>query len=338
MSLKAVVLAAGQGTRMKSNTAKVLHYLGGKRILGHVVDGVLNAGARDITIVVGRQRKEVENLFKGPNINFVVQEQQLGTGHAMMQAAGSLSGFDGDVLVTCGDVPLILPETYGKLAEVHEKEGNSLTVLTSVFNDPGTYGRIIRNAENKVTGIIEAKDATSEELAVREINTGIYMFRVPPMLAALEELSTDNAQGEYYLTDLVRIFIDKGLKVAALAAADPAEVTGINSRADLATASAELNRRTIRRLMESGVTIVNPSSTWIESSVQAERDTIIAPFCVIEGSTFLGEGTSIGPFSRLKDVETGKNVTIEGHVNLEGTVIEEGVKVLPGVNIPGFRR
>jgi len=241
---------------MKSSTAKVLHPLDGKPVLEHVIDGLKNAGFKKIILVVGKQRDQVEARFGSiRGVSFAVQEEQLGTGHAVQQAAPMLTGVKGDVLVTCGDIPLLLGETYRALAEFHSREQNYLTVLTSIFESPGLYGRVVRDSTGGVVKIVEARDADKDELEILEINTGIYIFRNREMLEEIEFLSPDNDQGEYYLTDLVERFISKGYKVGALAGADPEEVIGINSRHDLAAAGRVLNRRTLYGLMYEGLTI-----------------------------------------------------------------------------------
>lgn len=337
--MNAIVLAAGLGTRMKSSTAKVLHPLDGKPVLEHVVYGLRIAGFEKIILVIGKQREQVEAEFgEVPGISFAVQEKQLGTGHAVKQAAPLLKEVEGDVLVTCGDIPLILAETYKSLAEYHEREGNYLTVLTSIFESPGLYGRVIRDSSGRVTRIVEARDADADEIRIREINTGIYLFRNKEMLEELRSLSPDNDQGEYYLTDLVEKFISKGYKVGAVAGADPEEVIGINSRRDLAEASGVMNRRNLERLMDEGVTMEDPRTVRIEASVRIGMDTVIGPSCVIEGETIIGEDARIGPFTHLKDARIGDGAVISGFVRLDGETVDGGAIIPPGGMIPPGKR
>lgn len=339
----AVILAAGKGTRMKSALPKVLHQVGGRPMLAHVLAAATDAGAARSIAVVGFGADQVKEVI-GDAAEFVIQAEQLGTGHAVMQAAPALAGHSGTVMVLCGDTPLLTPELLEKLYTAHRDAGATATVLTARMPDPAGYGRVIRDSAGRVTKIVEQKDATPAELAVNEINTGIYCFECQPLLAALGGLTRSNSQGEYYLTDVIGICVSQGAKVWAFTADDHGETLGINSRRQLAEAEQVLRRRKLDELMESGVTIMDPASTFIDHSVVIAPDTVIYPFTWIEGATVIGDGAAIGPSTRLSDVTVGAgsviqfsyahecaigaNVTVGPYVHLRpDTVLADGVKV-----------
>ncbi|HOK07236.1 MAG TPA: NTP transferase domain-containing protein [Syntrophales bacterium] len=232
----ALVLAAGKGTRMKSDLAKVLHPVCGRPMLAYVLDCAREVGVERIVVVVGHQAKEVRRAFADDDLVFVEQERQLGTGHAVLQAAGAFDGYRGDVLILCGDVPLLRPATLRSLLDDHRRQGAAVTVMTVFLDDPGSYGRVLRDADGSVRGIVEARDCTGRELAVGEINTGIYCADASFLFDAVGRIGNDNAQGEYYLTDIMAIAHSSGLKTAAFVAPDPREVMGINTPEDLAEA------------------------------------------------------------------------------------------------------
>jgi UDP-N-acetylglucosamine diphosphorylase/glucosamine-1-phosphate N-acetyltransferase len=238
-----LILAAGQGTRMKSDLAKVLHPLCGKPLVEHVVRSAQQAGMAKIVVVVGHQADQVRSALKGSDVEFVLQAEQKGTGHAVMQALPIIQNFAGELLVLYGDVPLIRPGTINDLLKEHRKERNACTMLTTIIEQPASYGRIIRDKDGSVSRIVEAKDASPEELAVKEINPAIYAFENQKLVEALSQLKPNNKQGEYYLTDVIGIFKGQGLKIAAQIVDDSREVLGINTPEELAECEEYLNRR-----------------------------------------------------------------------------------------------
>lgn len=306
--LTTVILAAGKGTRMKSSLPKVLHKAGGKAMLAHVLAAAKEAGAVRNIVVVGFGGETVEKALAG-EADFVTQEEQLGTGHAVLQAEPLLHEEKGTVLVLCGDTPLLTGKLLKKLAKEHAAAGAKATVLTAVMPDATGYGRIIRAADGTVERIVEHKDATEEERNVREVNSGIYCFEAPDLFAALHEVKNDNAQGEYYLPDVLEILRKKGEKIFAATADDYEETLGVNSRAQLAASEKILRRRKNEALMAEGVTLMDPDTTYVDVDVIVGRDTVLYPGTWLEGATVIGEGCEIGPNSRFQDVKVGAHVT-----------------------------
>lgn len=306
--LLTVVLAAGKGTRMKSALPKVLHGVGGKPMLQHVLDAARAAGSQRDVVVVGFGGESVKETI-GAQAEFVVQAEQLGTGHAVMQAAHLLADFQGTVMVLCGDTPLLEGELLEKLYQAHQAAGAQATVLTAKMPDATGYGRIVRDATGAVRRIVEQKDASAAELQIDEVNSGIYCFECAALFDSLAKLNCDNAQGEYYLTDVLEILNRQGEKVWAMIADDYEQTLGINSRAQLAGAESILRRRKTAALMDAGVTIMDPASTFIDAEVEIGRDTVIYPFTWLEGKTTVGEGCTLGPNSRFSDCVIGDCVT-----------------------------
>lgn len=327
MGLAAVILAAGKGTRMKSSLPKVLHRVCGRTMLEHVLLAVQKTGAQKTVLVVGHQGELVAESARG-KAETVYQAEQLGTAHALLQCRQALKGFDGDILVVCGDTPLLTSQTLLQLQAEHSRCGFAATVLTAVLPDPTGYGRIIRNTTGKIMKIVEQKDATPGELAVSEINTGVYCFKAEGLFEALSEIRPDNAQGEYYLTDIIEYYIARGKPVGAVITGDASEVTGINDRCQLALVENVLRRRILDRLMMSGVTIMDPASTFIDDTVHIGADSIIYPFTFIEGESKIGENCIIGPASRLIDVSLGCRVNVQNSVIIESRV-EDGCNIGP---------
>ena len=309
--LLAIILAAGKGTRMKSALPKVLHSIGGKTMVEHVLTAAHMAGAKRKVVVVGFGAESVESTL-GTQAEYVVQAQQLGTGHAVMQASSCLQDFDGTVMVLCGDTPLLRGQTLAKLFAEHQATQGSATVLTAYMTDPTGYGRVIRDDKGQVLKIVEQKDATSSELAVHEVNTGIYCFDRVALFDALHSITCDNMQGEYYLTDVIGILVKAQVKakVYAVQVDDAEETLGINSRMQLAQAEKILRRRKLVSLMDNGVTIMDVDSTFIDDQVNIEADTVIYPFTWIEGDTTIGRGSKIGPNSRIQNSAIGENATL----------------------------
>lgn len=300
----AIILAAGKGTRMRSKYPKVLHKVGGKPMLQHVIDAATAAGAQRKVIIVGHEAEMVAEMV-GTQGTIALQAEQLGTGHAVMQTAEALKGFSGTALILCGDTPLLDGEELKKFCEAHQASGAAATVLTAIMDDPFGYGRIIRDANGNVQGIVEQKDATDEQKAIREINTGIYCMECPQMFDVLATLTNDNAQGEYYLTDVLQKLNAAGAKVGGVSTADSDMVMGINSRKQLSVAESVMRQRVLDKLMDAGVTIMDPASTFIEPGVKIGRDTIIYPYTWLEGSTEIGEDCEIGPNARFTNVKIG---------------------------------
>ncbi len=334
-SLTAVIMAAGKSTRMKSRLPKPLHRLCGKPLLSYLLDACRSAGVSRTIVVVGHEAERVQEAFRG-QCEFALQEEQLGTGHAVMSAKPLLEGYAGDLLVLPGDTPLIDGETLRQLAEHHRSSGAVATLLSAVLpHDAGMYGRVLRDSNGKVLGVVEAKDASPEQLAVREINTSIYCFQTPALFDALQEVRPDNAQGEYYLTDVIELFTRQGDKVEAVIADDWQVTLGVNTRVELADVASRLRKRILENLMLSGVTIVDPTNTYIDVDVQIGQDTIIHPNTFILGNTTIGEECEIGPMARIEDSRIGNRTTVLASQVVESR-LGDGVRVGPFANLrPG---
>lgn len=341
--LVAVILAAGKGTRMKSKLPKVLHKIGGKPMLQHVLDAADAAGAARKVVVVGHEAELVEAMV-GEQAQMALQAEQLGTGHAVMQTEAVLKDFCGTVMIICGDTPLLEAAELKKFYEGHVASQAAATVLTAFMDDPAGYGRIIRDADGNVLGIVEEKDAVLEQKAIKEINTGIYCVEAPLLFEVLATLTCDNVQGEYYLTDVLAKLNAMGKKVGGVATADSDMIMGINSRRQLAEAENIMRQRILNKLMDDGVTIMDPASTFIEKGVEIGQDTVIYPYTWLEGTTKIGEDCQIGPNVRLTNVRIGNtaelqfvyghdcevqdNVVIGPYVHLRpDTVIGDNVKI-----------
>ena len=319
-NLEVIILAAGLGTRMKSKTIKILHRAAGRRIVDYVLDLAAHVSSRPPVMVIGHQREAVQQSV-GSRARYAVQEEQLGTGHAVMQAVQIFEAEgvrSGNVLILSGDVPLTRPETLEGLVDEHQRAGNALTLLTMKLDEPGLYGRIVRDESGSVLKIVEAKDADEHVKRIREVNAGIYLFSIEALLDNLRKLSNSNAQGEYYLTDLLGTLRGAGQRVGALVVPDPDEALGVNSRAELATVESVIQRRVIERLMSEGVTFRNPSTVVIDSTVVIGNDTVVYPFVTLEGQTKIGSGCVIEPGVHLRDVVVGDEVHLKS-----GTVAEE---------------
>lgn len=308
--LRAVILAAGKGTRMRSKLPKVLHKVGGKAMLQHVLDAADAAGAAEKIVIVGHGAELVESMV-GEQGKIVLQAEQLGTGHAVMQTKDALAGFTGTAMILCGDTPLLDGEELKKFYEAHVQSGAAATVLTAFMDNPFGYGRIVRDADGNVQGIVEEKDADAQQKLIKEINTGIYCLECPLMFDVLATLTCDNAQGEYYLTDVLTKLNEAGKKVGGVVTEDSDMVMGINSRRQLAEAESVMRVRILNKLMDEGVTIMDPASTFIEGSVKIGRDTVIYPFTWLEGNTGIGEDCEIGPNVRLTNVEVGNGTHLQ---------------------------
>ncbi len=300
VNLNAIVLAAGQGTRMKSAYPKVLHKILGQTMLQFVVDSAKQAGAGSIIVVVGFEGEQVIQSL-GSNYYYVWQREQLGTGHAVLMAESALSQMEGDLLVLYGDTPLLEPETIKDLVVKKRNQGAIASILTTELNDPSGYGRILRDSQGNINGIIEDKDASPEEKKVKEVNTGVYCFEIKHLLKALKLLSPRNAQGEYYLTDVFKIFVEQGLPIVGVMTDQAEQVMGPNDRVQLCVTENNLKLKINEGLMKQGVTITDPSFTYIAHQVKIGRDTIILPGTFLLGNTIIGEKCIIGPHTRIID-------------------------------------
>jgi bifunctional UDP-N-acetylglucosamine pyrophosphorylase / glucosamine-1-phosphate N-acetyltransferase len=325
-----IILAAGKGTRMKSEVVKVLHPILGLPMLSYPLALSLSEIKAEKTIVVvGFQADEIKERFKNLPIQFALQEEQLGTGHAALQAIPYLKTFAGTALILCGDVPLVKADTLRTFIEAFKETHAILSVLTTVVEDPFGYGRILRSPEGWLERIVEEKDASEKERTIREINTGIYCVQIPFLIESLGEIGKNNAQGEYYLTDLVGIAKRKGLRCSAHIVSDPVEVMGINTRVDLATANEVLRLAKLKDLMLSGVTMVDPKTTYVDQTVEVGKDTILYPNCHLQGRTKVGERCIIEPNSKVSDSIVGNEVTIRSNSVITESKIEEGASIGP---------
>lgn len=330
MDIKAVILAAGKGTRMKSETTpKVLHQIMGKTLLGYVLDNVKNFVSEEY-VIVGHHAQEVENFVKSnyENAKTVLQSPQLGTGHAVSMVCPDLQNYDGLVLILCGDTPLVQEETLKKFVEYHKSQNSDITVMSTLFDNPTGYGRIIREQDNSLQCIVEEKDANLEQKAVKEVNAGIYCLNWGKIKDAFVQLKSNNAQGEYYLTDIISWGKTKALKVNAYILENSDEIYGINSRLNLAQAAKMMNHRNLERYMINGVTIVDPDSTWISEDTEIGQDTIIYPFTYIEGKNTIGKSCKIGPCAHFRgNVEVCDNVKVGNFVEVKKAKISSNTNV-----------
>ncbi len=332
--VQAVVLAAGKGTRMRSARAKVLHPLLGAPLIEHVLRAVEGTGAAPVVVIVGHQAGDVRAACAHRDVASVVQDPPLGTGHAVMAARTHFAAHpERTLLVVNGDLPLLRPETLQALVNGHRAADAAATLLTVTLPDAGSYGRVVRDASGAVKGVVEARDASAAERAIREINAGVYAFEVTPLLAVLDRLKPQNAQGEYYLTDVVGLLVQSGAQVAAVQASDPQEALGVNTRGELADAARRLRARRNDALMDAGVSIEDPVSTEIGFDVVVEADALIRPFTILEGRTVVRAGAQVGPFARVVDSTVGENAHILDHCLLRECTVEAGASVGPFAHI-----
>lgn len=327
MHLAVVVLAAGEGKRMKSSRPKVVHEICGQPLLKYVITEVKKLAPDRLIFVLGHQSEEVTSLV-GCEGKVVIQSEQMGTAHAVGVAEPQLKDVEGTIMVTCGDAPLIQHETLRELMKTHKKAKAAATLLSAHLPNPTGYGRIIRKFGGVVNRIVEEKDATEEEKKICEINSGFYCFEKRELFAALNKINCLNAQGEFYLTDVIEILNKSGKKVAVSMAKDGTEISGVNSRKELAQAQQVMQARINERLMENGVTIIAPDLTFIGPQVEVGRDTVIYPFSIIEGKTKIGKECHLGPSVHLIDMDVGDRVKMENIV-AEGSIIEDEVTLGP---------
>jgi bifunctional UDP-N-acetylglucosamine pyrophosphorylase / glucosamine-1-phosphate N-acetyltransferase len=320
-------MAAGHGTRMRSSLPKHRHPLLGRRLVDWVIEAARPLSPSPLVVVCSPDSKaELEGSFPA-GVTLAVQQEARGTGDAAVAAREALDGFEGDVLVLSGDAPLLTPTVLEGLVAEHRRAQAAVTVLSFEPMRPLPYGRIVRDASGGVRAIVEEIDATPEERAIRELNSSIYVFAAGPLWSALERLDADNAQGELYLTDAVRLVVDEGGVAAAYRADDPTVGEGVNTRADLALAARVLRSRIVRRHMLAGATIVDPETTWIEPDVEIEPDAVVHPFSVLRGSAVLRSGAEVGPHAVVEGAEVGRDVTVGPFCYLRpGVVLGEGAK------------
>lgn len=336
-SLAAIVLAAGKGTRMKSGLIKVLHPIAGLPMIAWPVAAAREAGSDPVVLVIGHQASAVQGVFRGaPDIRCAMQEEQLGTGHAVACAVDALAGFRGTVLILCGDTPLLRSETLKSMLACHRDNIAAITVLTALMEDPSGYGRVVRDGSGRVTAIVEQKDATPEEREIREVNSGIYCMDSAFLFGSINGISNDNAQGEYYLTDLLAIAVRRGLPCLALPTADADEIMGVNDRVQLASAARILRSRINRDHMLNGVTLIDPEQTYIDHGVTIGADTTIHPGCRIDGGTIIGSGCEIDGAVTISDCRIGVDCHIKAASVLESSVLGEDVTIGPMAHLrPG---
>ncbi|MFQ5780928.1 MAG: bifunctional UDP-N-acetylglucosamine diphosphorylase/glucosamine-1-phosphate N-acetyltransferase GlmU, partial [Nitrospiria bacterium] len=330
----AIILAAGRGKRMKSKLAKVLHPLAGMPMLFYLIDLVERVEFQEVFVIVGHQAEQVINALSGRKVTPILQDPPLGTGHAVLQAKTALKDFNGPLLIFSGDTPLLRDETIRRLWALHQTENGAMTLLTTRISKPSGYGRVVRNEGGTINRIVEEKDATPAEREIQEVNTGVYLVEATFLFNALEQIRPDNRQKEYYLTDLIRIAAGEG-KYPAGMEADPEEVIGINSRADLAAAEGIARRRINSDWMAEGVTLIDPARIQIDAAVTIGRDSVLHPGVTLEGKTEIGEGCIVYP-SRIKDSRLGKGVMVKDHCVIEAAEIESGGIVGPFAHLrPG---
>lgn len=338
---------------MKSDRQKTLHEIGGRSLLSHSLHAAAGVHPEHLVAVVGHQRDQVapavERIAEQMQVEIrqAVQEEQNGTGHAVQVGLSAIPDFEGTVVVTNGDVPLLTPDTLQALVDKHEAERAAVTVLSLEFDNPTGYGRIIRGEAGDVVAIVEEKDATDEQRKVREVNSGVFAFDGAVLRDALERVTPDNAQGEFYITDVLGIARGDGLRVTALTAPDARELAGVNDRVQLAEAGKELNRRLVEKAMRNGATVIDPATTWIGVEVEIGRDVIIHPNTQLWGSTVIGDGAEIGPDTTLTDMEVGARATVvrtQGELGVIGedatvgpfTYIRPGTELGAGGKLGGF--
>ena len=326
-NIMAIVMAAGKGTRMKSKKSKLVQKIYGKEIVKRAVENAEKAGVKDIVAVVGYQKEEVM-VALGDSVKYAFQEEMLGTGHAVMQAKEYLKGKKGKVLVLNGDVPLLRPETLNKLIEKSIENKEYATLLTAIYDNPTGYGRIIRDEGGNIEAIIEEKDTKASQRKIKEINAGIYCFDIEELLSALEKIKPNNAQGEYYITDVIQLMNEKGLKTGAVIVEDNTEILGINDRIQLEMLTKVLQMRINTEHMKNGVTIEDVNNTYIYDDVKIGMDTVIHPNTIIKSGVEIGEDCELGPNSYIREgCKLANKVKVGSFVEIKKAIIGEGTKV-----------
>ena len=310
LPLSIIILAAGKGTRMKSDKAKVLHEVFFAPMVHHVIKATLPLSPMQTIVIIGHQKSAVEKALQSFDLDFVVQSEQLGTGHAVLVAEQAIIGVAETIMILCGDTPLVKADTLQEMYSYHHNQNSSLTLMTTVLENPTNYGRILCDSNNKIQGIVEQKDATGEQLEIKEVNAGIYCVEKAFLFSALKHVGTDNSQGEVYLTDIVKLAVDRNLIVEKYQIPTPMDVLGVNSRVELANAEKELQKRRNRMLMLQGVTMNNPETISVSPGSFVETDTILRPNVNISGTSKIGKSCDIGQGTILKDCQIDDNVSI----------------------------
>jgi bifunctional UDP-N-acetylglucosamine pyrophosphorylase / glucosamine-1-phosphate N-acetyltransferase len=331
-----IILAAGLGKRMNSSLPKVMHSLSGKPLLLRVLTTALRLKPGKVAIIVGHGAEVVKQAYRNPDATWVVQEQQLGTGHAVLCARNSFGEFSGDVLILSGDVPLISDRTLNAMIHLHRQRSASLTLLTAWLKEPRGYGRVLRHADGEIAGIVEERDATDAQQELEEVNAGVYVASAPFLFPALEKVKNHNQQGEYYLPDTVAIALQQGERVATVKVDDTREVMGINTREELAQMEKALQERINRKWMDNGVTLQDPATTYVEEDVVIGKDTIIGPNTHLLGNTVIGERCRIDGSVYLTDVQVGDNVHLKFSVVATSSRVAAGAIIGPFAHLrPG---
>ena len=323
----AIILAAGKGTRMKSEKSKLVHKIYGKELVRRVVETAQKSGVEDIVTVVGYKREQVQ-IVLGDSVKYAYQEEMLGTGHAVMQAEQYLEGKEGKVIVLNGDVPILRPETIKKFIQKSINHKEAATVLTAIYNNPTGYGRIVRDIGGGITEIVEEKDATDEQKKIQEINAGIYCFDIQALLQALKKIKPNNAQNEYYITDVVKIMNEEGLKTGAFIVRDNTEILGVNDKIQLELLTKILKLRINQYHMRNGVTIEDINNTYIYDDVEIGTDTVIHPNTTIKNDVIIGKDCELGPNAYIREgCRLSDKVKVGSFVELKKTIVGEGAKV-----------
>jgi bifunctional UDP-N-acetylglucosamine pyrophosphorylase/glucosamine-1-phosphate N-acetyltransferase len=330
-----LMMAAGKGTRMVSNRAKVLHTICGVPMLRLIYRAAVSLEPEDMFVVIGQDAERVRGVLDGLPVQCILQQEQLGTGHAIMTARPQIETRQGDLLVLSGDTPRLRPGTLRKLVEHHRQSGAATTLLTAIAEDPFAYGRILRNAEGQIEAVVEEKDATPEQQRIKEINAGFYCFQIQPLLDALQRISNRNAQKEYYLTDLVALQQQQGLRVEPLLHSDFEELRGINTRGELAEIAKAMRAEKNEELMMAGVTMIDPEHTYIDLDVAVEKDVTLYPMVTLEGATRIGEGATVHSGTRIVDSAIGPEVIILESCLITDTEIGRGTTVGPCAHLKG---
>ncbi len=336
-SLRIVILAAGKGMRMKSYLPKVLHTLGGKPLISYTLSLAAGLAAQKTVLVLGHRAQLVQSSMQdNAKCEIVIQDPQLGTGHALLQCLDFFSDFQGAVLILSGDVPMLLPETVNDLLASHRRSGATVSVLTSNLKDPTGYGRIVRDEDTKPVAIREQRDLLPGEDEITEVNMGVYAFDAPFLAGELPRLSNDNAQGEYYLTDLVLAASGTGMTVTTHSLKDPDQALGINTLAELAAMEVVMRNEILTKLMDSGVRIMDPATTYVDETVKIEPDVLLHPMTFLHGETSIGTGSVIHPGAVISDSIIGEDVIVRPHSIIDSSIIEKGAAVGPFAHIrPG---
>ena len=324
--MKAIIMAAGKGTRMKSDLPKVVHLAHSKPMIIRIIDALNALNTEENVLILGHKKEKVLEVL-GPDVSYVVQEEQLGTGHAVKQAVPKLENYQGDVLIINGDIPLIRKETLIDFYNEYKKENADAIILSAVFENPFSYGRVLKDG-NKVLKIVEEKEANEEQKKIKEINAGVYIFKSQDLVKALAQINNNNEKGEYYITDVIEILSNENKKVISYSLEDSMEIQGVNSKVELALVSKVLRERKNTALMEEGVILIDPANTYIEDEVKIGRDTTIYPNVTLQGNTEIGENCEILSGTRIIDSKVYDNVRIESSI-IEESIVENGVTIGP---------